>query len=92
MAFRLLKDAVVELVVLAMIVALGLIMLGTDQGMAKQLTENSTEYNATVKAVESIATIPDWYGILILAIVFLAMLGIVFLIQRMAGTSEGQGH
>lgn len=84
MAFRLLKDSVIELVVLAMIVALALIMLGSDQGLASKTTTNSLEYNATMDAVTEIAGISSWYGIIILAIVFLGIIGLVFAIYSMS--------
>lgn len=90
MAFRLLKDSVVELVILAMICALALIMLGSDQGLASKTTTNSLEYNATMDAVTEIAGISSWYGIIILAIVFLGIIGLMFTIYRVS-SSAGAG-
>jgi hypothetical protein len=88
MAFRMLRESVMELVVLAIIVALGLIMLGTDQGLQSTISDNSTqEWLATNEAVYAIADIPDWYALIILAIVFVALIGIVFLIYR-AGSRQ----
>jgi hypothetical protein len=89
MAFRLLKDSVVELVILAMIVALALIMLGPDQGLASTVTAGSMEYNSTMDAVNQIGGISDWYGIIILAIVFLGIIGLMFAIYDMSKGQNG---
>lgn len=83
MAFKLLTSSVLNLVVLALIVALSLIMLGPSQGFMAQVGSKSYEYNATNSALYAIGDIPDWYGLLILAIIFLGFLGIIFTIRDM---------
>jgi hypothetical protein len=80
MVFQLLKQSALELVVLTFIIALGAVLLGTSSGLGKSLTLNSLEYNISVAGNNALKTYSDYFGIIVIAIVFVAIIGVIMIV------------
>ena len=63
---------IMSIVGVAVILAVGLIVLGQLQG---SVTGNSSEYNATGSIITKLATVPTWIGILITVALAFIVLG-----------------
>lgn len=84
--FQLLRSSALEIVVLTFIIALGAILLGSSSGLEKGLTTNSYEYNITNAGLTALLTYSNYFGILVIAIIFVAVIGIVMIV---AGAAQG---
>ena len=85
MVFQLLRSSALEIVVLTFIIALGSILLGTSSGLGKGLTTNSAEANVTAAGATALLTYSNYFGILVISIIFVAIIGIVMIV---AGTAQ----
>ena len=79
---------IVGLVIIAFTFAIGMAL---SQGVADQAlvdcggnaSDCSYAYNGTVEILGALATIPGWVKLLVLAVVGLALVGVVFLFNRL---------
>ena len=74
---------VIVLVITAFVIAIGLTMLAS---LESNLTEtNGTCYSEACTSVQTITTamgtIPDWFGIIVLAVIAVIVLGVVMLLK-----------
>ena len=84
MVFQLLRSSALEIVVLTFIVALGAILLGGTSGLAKGLT--GAEQGVTNAGLAALNTYSNYFGILVIAIIFVAIIGIIMIV---AGATKG---
>lgn len=76
---------VLGVVVLSVLVVLGLVFLAKFK-----TTQNDTNVNSSIdKAISALNTVPDYLGLIITAIIFVALLGLIFFIVRAVGGSSG---
>ena len=73
------QSVVIALVVIGFILVIGLTLMGK---VRDTTTTNTSERNASVAVIEAMATIPDWLGIIVLAVIALVILGIVYMFAR----------
>ena len=80
MVFQLLKSSALELVVLVFIIALGAILLGSSSGLMKSLTANSLEYNITNTGLTALSTYSNYFGVIVISIIFVAIIGVIMIV------------
>lgn len=61
------------------------VIMALTQGVFDQQTADSYAANGTQTILEAMATIPGWVTLLVLAVVGLALVGIVMLFKRVRG-------
>ena len=79
-----------ELVILGIVVALSLILLGPSKGLMSQVGSTTLEYNQTNKTLYAVSGVADWYGIIILAIVFVGLIGLMYTIYNIGRVQGGK--
>jgi len=77
-----LQNMVISLVVIGFVLVIGLTLMTKVQD---EQTINSTAYNASSATIDAMAEIPDWFGIIVIAVIAVVILGIIALVRR-AGT------
>ena len=77
-----LQNMVISLVVIGFVLVIGLTLLSKVQ---EEQTADSAAYNASTATIDAMAEIPDWFGIIVLAVIAVVILGIIALVRR-AGT------
>ena len=85
MVFQILKQSALELVVLVFIIALGAVLLGTTSGLGKGLTANSFEANIANAGVYALNTYSSYFGLIVIAIIFVAILGVIMIVGGAVG-------
>lgn len=86
MVFQLLRSSALEIVVLTFIIALGAILLGYNSGFGKTIASTSSEAVVINAGLAALNTYSNYFGILVIAIIFVAVIGIVMIV---AGAATG---
>ena len=74
-----LEGLIMSLVVIGFLLIVGLSLMGKARDTT---TTNTAERNASVAVIDSIADIPDWLPVVVLAVIAVIVLGVVYLIRR----------
>jgi len=77
-----LQNMVISLVVIGFVLVIGLTLMTKVQ---EEQTSGTAAYNASTETITAMAEIPDWFGIIVLAVIAVVILGIIALVRR-AGT------
>ena len=85
MVFQILKQSALELVVLVFIVALGAILLGSSSGLMANLGVQSIERNITNAGLYALNTYSSYFGLIVIAIIFVAILGVIMIVGGAVG-------
>ena len=74
-----LEGLIMSLVVFGFMLIVGLSLMGKARDTT---TANSAERNASTEVINSIADIPDWLPVIVLAVIAVIVLGVVYMIKR----------
>ena len=74
-----LPNFIISLVIIGMFLVAGLLVMGE---MQSNLTENTSEYNASTEVIEALGDIPGWLPTIVVIVIAVVMIGYLYFFRQ----------
>lgn len=78
------KTSALALILLVFIISLGATILGSTSGLMSTQTSGTIEYNITNEGLYALEDYSDWFGTIVTAVIFVAIIAIIYMVAGSA--------